>query len=70
MMQEVVTNSASGENIYSMSYGYFLDSIRIVYAQVTDCVYDTFMTSIYPSAFKLKNYKLLYLKNYLYMINF
>ena len=53
MMQEVVTNSGHAANIFSISYSYFLDSIRIVYAQVTDCVYDTFVTRICPPGFKL-----------------
>ena len=49
MMLGIVANYTRAVNIFSMSYSSFLDSIRIVYAQVTDCVYDTFMTPICPS---------------------
>ena len=33
-----------GQNPKSMTYRRFLDSIRIIYAQVADCSYDTYVT--------------------------
>ena len=57
-------------NIFSTSYSYFLDSIRLFYTQVTDCLYDTFMTAIHAPGFDWKNYKLLYINVYFNMLNF
>jgi len=60
----------SATNIFSTSYSYFLDPFRLIYAQVTDCLYDTFMTAINPPGFNSKNYKSLYLNVYSNVINF
>jgi len=50
-MQQIAPIYWFAANIFSTSYSDFLDSFRIVYTQVTDCLYDTFMTSIRSPGF-------------------
>ena len=53
-----------------MSYGVFLDSFRILYTQVPDCLYDRNLTPFDRAPDNARVRNLLFLRNVFYLLNF